>query len=76
MCEWISIEDRLPEANSGLVIVASNGQGYCEPGFLALSWRYDQFGNRGWANNCDLRNISHWLPIPPLPIMSDEKEEA
>ena len=72
MCEWISVEERLPEPGDIVQIASTTG-------LLGYGWRVS-YENRGdvhhWQtrSNMDEKYIAYWLPIPPLPIIPDEKE--
>lgn len=81
MNKWISVEDRLPELHSGVLIVVSSG---------AYTWvqhgEYDDdgAGNRAWyvydeeLNAIELWDdhiITHWRPLPPLPKSQGGSDE-
>jgi len=64
LCEWISVDDRLPECgnpkaiNEKWLVVDSIGRRYItniHPG----NWNKDIYG--------DFTDVTHWMPLPDLP---------
>lgn len=63
--EWISVNDRLPDAEGRYIVYAQNLTGYEpleNPVFVALfafgEWIFD-----GWGDN----RVTHWMPLPEPP---------
>ena len=62
MPKWISVEERLPEDCSDVLIVVN---GYIHVGFYNLRFRH--WVNYSYSEN----NVTHWMHLPCAP-----KEEA
>jgi hypothetical protein len=60
MPEWISVKDRLPEANSHVLVYPARGKEYQVWFFAANGAWYDECG---WC----ARGITHWMPLPEPP---------
>ena len=65
MAEWISVKDRLPDAEGRYIVYAQNLTGYEpleNPVFVALfafgEWIFDK-----WGDN----RVTHWMPLPAPP---------
>ena len=66
--EWISVDDRPPTPEDGMVVVAT-GQGYFDIGCVApdgIRWTTDGIP---WCYlmHVDSETITHWMPLPPAP---------
>lgn len=55
--EWISVEDRLPEENTTVIVATDNG--------IVFQCLYSYDGWDLWDDN-DV-NITHWQPMPQPP---------
>ena len=59
--EWISVKERLPESEKESVLIALRwGEvdiGWCEDG----RWRSE------FVNEYEDGEVTHWMPLPPLP---------
>lgn len=53
--EWVSVEDRLPEENTTVIVATDNG--------IVFQCLYSYDGWDLWDDN-DV-NITHWQPMPP-----------
>jgi len=63
MSEWISVEDRLPEKSGmfkGNVLVFD-----AQYGSIEIGWLFDD--RSGFDSQCDLYNVTHWMPLPEPP---------
>ena len=60
--EWISVKDRLPE-NEKYVLVYSQDGGVAEGKYNARFKEWVQFR---W-NVTELKNVTHWMPMPEPP---------
>ena len=58
-CEWISVQDRLPEDQEEVLVCtrSKNGIRNIDKGYMAL----DRFIHRGCAE------VTHWMPLPKPP---------
>ena len=57
--EWISVKDRLPEANQRVLTVDDSGYVVVN----CISSRFD-----GWFSNAfDQKRVTHWMPLPQPP---------
>ena len=58
MSEWISIDDRLPEKDEGVIIYPMDGMvGHADYFFNAFStWGYGE-----------VNGVTHWMPLPEPP---------
>jgi hypothetical protein len=72
MGEWISVDDRLPE--EGRRVLVSDGRSVEWGGLYASYADYDTM-MRSFVANIEHKDITHWMPPPPLPT-SDETTEA
>ena len=68
--EWISVEDRLPEDDSWILLVAA---GHVAFGIYKRISRYDNtkvFKDPNW---CEFRkgSVTHWMPLPEPPKDSE-----
>lgn len=69
--EWISVEERLPEVDTNVLVITASGSfkvarcNIYKNGTLVL-----------WATNDGLgeRAITHWMPLPDPPTMRKEDE--
>ncbi len=75
MSEWIPVSERLPEPDSGLVLVWSSAYGWADLDEWATHHE-DPTGmstvntvNMGvmWREH-EFEDISHWCPLPPRPL--------
>ena len=57
MSEWISVEDRLPEKNTSVLVSTDNG--------IVFQCLYAYDGWDLWEGN--EVNITHWMPLPEPP---------
>ena len=55
--EWVSVEDRLPEENTTVIVATDNG--------IVFQCLYSYDGWDLWDDN-DV-NITHWQPMPQPP---------
>ena len=55
--EWISVEERLPDAQGHFLIVDKEGQ--MNTAFYSLRF--------GWFSDFRKKNITHWMPLPEAP---------
>lgn len=66
MTNWISVEDRLPEANEKVLVVEKYGiscaylWGGCEKPYFVDD-----------TEMIEIDNVTHWMPLPPLPENND-----
>lgn len=58
--KWISVKDRLPKEDDGVVLVYSSG---VEPAVFTgdIFLEYDKY--EGW----EINNVTHWTPLPEPP---------
>jgi hypothetical protein len=69
--EWISVEERLPKADTDVLVITANGSfkvGRCNiyhNGTLVLWMTNDGLGEKA---------ITHWMPLPEAPKMRKEDE--
>ena len=71
MCEWISIEDRLPETG-GEVLVA--GDGGVEGKWSGRACFSPKFGKFILENGGEVSHTTHWMPFPAPPDEEDQTE--
>ena len=62
--EWISVEDRLPEKNSIVLVCMDNGQYK-----VVLTSHLSSYGE--WISSDKNRKVTHWMPFPE-PTKEDE----
>jgi hypothetical protein len=71
---WINVKERLPEESGRYLAL----QGYTLARLLSWTHCYDGFeehlkGREVWYDydsewgECEVRNITHWMPLPPPP---------
>lgn len=73
--QWISVADRIPKLKHSYdnmkytdTVIVTNGK-YC----TSANWRYyKRSGWYGWYDDEDeeLKGITHWMPLPKMPILS------
>lgn len=66
MPEWISVEDRLPEASGNVLICTKTGY----MAVIAFSKKYgafNHFDTLGEPGETAMRDVTHWMPLPDLP---------
>lgn len=59
--EWISVDDRLPEAYNEVLVFAKYG---------LIEICYFHNGENIWVHGCghfDREDITHWMPLPEFP---------
>ena len=62
--EWVSVNDRLPEAGGYVVCIAKRNP---FSRFMPMVARIEK---NGWANPITeqyISEVTHWMPLPPLP---------
>ena len=62
--EWISVNDRLPEAGGYVVCIAKRNP---FSRFMPMVARIEK---NGWVNPTTeqyISEVTHWMPLPPLP---------
>lgn len=62
--EWISVDDRLPEAGRYVVCIAKRNP---FSRFMPMVARIEK---NGWVNPITeqyISEVTHWMPLPPLP---------
>lgn len=74
MSEWISVEDRLPEAKNGVssesvLVVKDCGPGSIPSMDVAFAWADGHLlGGKRWNHLEDVGyRITHWMPLPAPP---------
>ena len=74
MSEWINIEDRLPEKGvyvlftDGIGMIVGYVDGYFEHGKRNFEY-IKTYGIRGYEWDIELGGpITHWMPLPPMPV--------
>lgn len=61
MDEWISVKDRLPDAEGRYIVYATISKAYNVIYYGCLNWT-------GNAWDCSFgANITHWMPLPEPP---------
>ena len=61
MSEWISVEDRLPEDTS-IVLIAHRGG-------VSFGWFNGSYWERGAATkHRAIKTVTHWMPMPEPPM--------
>lgn len=66
MSEWISVDDRLPEAD-GLFLVASRGAVLMDYYDSAIARMYCSPIRGFERSEPDLGGVTHWMPLPEPP---------
>ena len=79
MSEWISVNDRLPEDGSRVLVVSHyrgprTRQFTCEPGVETASWYGGQWHVDGDQVNEDI--VTHWRELPLVPADAIAEWEA
>lgn len=81
MSEWISVEDKMPEAYGVYIVYVKDenspyGEGIWYENIVTLAeyafdeWTWDEHGNE-----YDITDIvTHWMPLPDPPRMEGENE--
>lgn len=54
--QWISVEDKLPEEHTGVIVTDGSNVAYCR-----------KYGDGFYTNVGKCCNVTHWMPIPELP---------
>lgn len=70
MQEWISVEDKMPDAPFGCVVIVDDTEPYTGSDFLnylpyLVGWDGEQWNN-GDGEQCPFE-VRYWLPLPPIP---------
>jgi hypothetical protein len=81
--QWISINDRLPELHTAVALL-NDGRWMNTGGDFNINWQgagwLCEFGSKFWSviggNSVTLESVTHWLPLPPPPAQSAEKESG
>lgn len=60
MSEWISVKDRLPDANESVLCYFHYG-----PNFPAVICENEYIGSGMWM--ADGSKVTHWMPLPEPP---------
>ena len=71
-CEWISVEDRLPEKNQAVL------GWYKDNPFAGYTYGVVSWNGKGWVFVYAQRyvtNVTHWMPLPKAPETKKTKEE-
>lgn len=64
--EWINIEDRKPSGDDIDILVVSDGEVcFCHHG--VDSWGRDYYETPDVYESEDIKNITHWMPLPDPP---------
>ena len=61
MSEWISVEERLPEAEVDVLVTDDNGYVYVS--------RYHVGSISFWSA---MKEVTHWMPLPAPPEENDD----
>lgn len=70
-CEWISVEDRLPEKNHAVL------GWYKDNPFAGYTYGVVSWNGKGWVFVYAQRyvtNVTHWTPLPKAPETKKTKE--
>lgn len=59
MKDWISVEDRLPERQSSVIVFDHMD---------VVSAKWDRLEKRFYISNY-LNNVTHWMPLPEPPTI-------
>lgn len=70
MCEWIGVEDRLPEEAFGCLCIVIDTDPMTNTDFLNLLPYFAGYDGETW-NDADGQQIpfevTHWMPLPEIP---------
>ena len=66
--EWISVEDRLPEANTQVLAINSDGEFYVAT-YIEHKISPSARGYMTWASGMYNGKPTHWMPLPEAPKM-------
>lgn len=64
--EWISVKDRLPEANEDVLFITDHNITIYRGGYRkAHKWKWEGFDKDGVETGISSLIVSHWMPITP-----------
>ena len=80
-CQWISVDDRLPENDDALLFVDADGDVlYGNFVFEKVNFYEENYEKTFWMNNgdydggsCPIKNVTHWMPLPQPPKAMSER---
>lgn len=75
MNEWISVKDRLPEAETEVLVYHGSAYNQVCNVYVYLGgneWM-DGYCNKGYTKDED---ITHWMPLPASPTEKENKHES
>lgn len=64
---WISVEDELPPLNQDVFVAFPINQGYAR----AIDRMIQNIEDNGYVDWELITGITHWLPLPQLPVLSN-----
>ena len=70
---WIALKDNLPDLRTpvlitdGKVCVVAQWHGFDRLDPALICWQEVGFGGFEWEWDFADRDITHWMPLPPLP---------
>lgn len=73
MSDWISVDDRLPEQESPVLIIIKHSH----HNILQAAFDY-RVGSEGWYDfqseeEVDFNVVTHWMPLPTPPKESEDE---
>jgi len=69
MGEWISVDERLPEEGTNVLVVYQFGSAPETVDIWAATYEGEDAGSGElyWRDGEDFLEVTHWMPLPPLP---------
>ncbi len=71
--EWISVDERLPEANTQVLAINSDGEFYVAT-YIEHKISPSARGYMTWASGMYNGKPTHWMPLPEAPKMKGGEE--
>ena len=74
--DWVPVEERLPDEYKTVLVATDQGvsageirfpddeDGLSEPWWMVFKDKRDSVG---WAGFVSLKDVTHWMPLPPPP---------
>lgn len=74
MTEWISVKDRLPDGDDGVLVTDGENITAASLGAGLIAGRLWWATHHIYGNDAAVEfdsNVTHWMPMPPLPAKEE-----
>ena len=71
---WISVEDELPQKGANIQMASGGWDEPMEGYYKGWNWQRKQHMFHSYIDNATWYNVTHWMPLPKKPILSNPEK--